>query len=236
MPGFPEPPPLPPIEVPEPPSVELPPSPPIPPVPPVPPPGFSEIPPIASPDDIRIGPDAFPEFPDDAQPSPAPYRYQPVSRPPGNPPDAGILLLLLLFIAGFAVVFMLVAYVVGIVLCWMIAKALAAVPEEHRTIEPWQVWLLLIPCFAVVWNFVVCQRVPQSFQNYFHAQGRYDQGDCGAQLGLWYALCMVGTLIPGVSGIAGIAGLVLLVLFMVKIHQLKAIVLSGGAMYPAYRG
>ncbi len=46
---------------------------------------------------------------------------------------------------------------------WMLYRAFAAIPEEHRQLEPWQVWLNLIPCFNLFWSFVVFVRLPRSF-------------------------------------------------------------------------
>jgi len=106
---------------------------------------------------------------------------------------------------------------------------LKEVPSEYRVMEPGQVWLLLIPCFAVIWNFWVFQRVPQSFHNYFASQGRTDFGDCGGQLGLWYAICGVGSVVPCLQFVAGPAAFVLLLIFLVKILELKKQIHSGAA-------
>jgi hypothetical protein len=78
-----------------------------------------------------------------------------------------------------------------------------------------------IPCFSIIWNFFVFQRIPDSFQSYFTSVGRTDVGDCGKQLGLWYAISGVACLIPIVNWIAGPAALVLLIISVVKFHQLK---------------
>jgi hypothetical protein len=87
--------------------------------------------------------------------------------------------------------------------------------------EPGMVWLLMIPCFPLVWNFFVFQRIPESFASYFSAQGRTDVGDCGKQIGLWYAITAVGACIPLVGYIAGPASLVLLIISLVKLNELK---------------
>lgn len=122
--------------------------------------------------------------------------------------------------------FILVALVIGLainaVVCWLVSSSLARIPAEHRKMEPGQVWLLMIPCWGIVWNFFVFQRVPESFQSYFASIGRQDVGDCGKQIGLWYAICGVCSFVPLLNYIAGPAGLVLLILSLVKFHQLKS--------------
>ena len=142
------------------------------------------------------------------------------------PPNWAVALGLSSFILAIAFV---ISYVILCVIIIIISVALKAVPSEYRVMKPGQVWLLLIPCFAVIWNFWVFQRVPQSFQKYFASQGRTDLGDCGGQLGLWYAICAVGSVVPCLNYIAAPAGLVLLIIFLVKIVELKKQIHSGAA-------
>jgi len=123
----------------------------------------------------------------------------------------GVVLLFGLFI-GLAV---------NAVVCWIISSALERIPAEHRKISPGQVWLLMIPCFPIIWNFVVFQRVPASFKSHFASVGRGDVGDCGAAVGLWYSIVTVACYIPLLNYIAGPAALVLLILNLVKFHDLK---------------
>ena len=88
--------------------------------------------------------------------------------------------------------------------------------------EPWQVWLLLIPFFNFYWNFIVYQRIPESYQAYFEANGMKGYGDCGKNMGLWYSICTIGAIIvPCVGSIAGIASLVLMIIFIVKEFELR---------------
>jgi len=128
------------------------------------------------------------------------------------------------FIAAYFVFFasiIAVSVTFHVVVIILIAGPLKKIPPEHRIIEPGQVWLLLVPCFAMFWNFMVFQKIPQSFQRHFSSQGRTDLGDCGEQLGLWYAITVAMTGVPCVQYIAAPASLILLIIFLVKIHTLK---------------
>ena len=116
---------------------------------------------------------------------------------------------------------LLIGLVINAVICWLISSALQRIPEEHRKITPGQVWLLMIPCFSIVWNFIVFQRVPESFKSHFDSVGRNDVGDCGKQLGLWFSIAVVGSMVPLINYIAGPAALVLMILCLVKFHDLK---------------
>jgi hypothetical protein len=126
-------------------------------------------------------------------------------------------------IVAFVTVVMIIVLAINVVACAVLHGCFKRVPAEHRKLEAGLVWLLLIPCFNIVWNFFVFPRLAQSYQSYFRAAGRQDVGDCGAGLGWAYAGCMLGACLPlpilpfGI----GLAALILLVLFLVKATQLK---------------
>jgi len=123
------------------------------------------------------------------------------------------------------VLFLLVMVGITIFILYLQYKLLDAIPPQHRFMEPGMVWLLLIPCFNLIWNFFVFTRIPKSYQHYFYAHGRTDVGDCGATLGIWYSVCAVLVSIPCLNYITGIfcgpAMLVLIIIYLLKLHELK---------------
>ena len=134
--------------------------------------------------------------------------------------------------AALAVVFvvaMLVGLAIAILLLSLVFICFTRIPARHRQMEPWQVWLLLIPLFNIVWNFFVYPRLAKSFQSYFAEQGRTDVGDCGEQIGLWYAICTALCIIPCVNYIAGPAALILWIIFLVKAMSLRGQIPVGAA-------
>jgi hypothetical protein len=140
-------------------------------------------------------------------------------------PDAAALAGVL-FVVGVVVV---ISLAILIVILFLLYGCYARIPERHRQMEPWQVWLLLIPLFNLVWNFFVYPKLGKSYQSYFAEQGRTDVGDCGEQVGLWYAICSALACIPCVNYIAGPAALVLLIIFLVKVLSLKGQIPVGAA-------
>jgi hypothetical protein len=65
-------------------------------------------------------------------------------------------------------------------------KALSAVSQHNRDMEPGMIFLLFIPGFSIVWIFFVVLRTCTSLQNEFEDRGiRSDGGDYGQTLGLW---------------------------------------------------
>ncbi len=70
------------------------------------------------------------------------------------------------FLVVFAIAF-LIAIAVSVAFCLMVYICFTRIPPEHRQMEPWQVWLLLIPCVNLVWNFFVYPNLAKSYQSYF---------------------------------------------------------------------
>ncbi len=110
---------------------------------------------------------------------------------------------------------------------WMLYRAFAAIPEEHRQLEPWQVWLNLIPCFNLFWSFVVFVRLPRSFRSYFIDRTGDDPTNGFETLGLAYCICTVVSAIPYVGMCFGLVTFVLLIMYLVKAWDLKRMVEAG---------
>lgn len=121
----------------------------------------------------------------------------------------------------FFVIFVLVMLGIGIAVCFFLSSCFRRIPPPHRQQEPGMVWLLLIPCFSIVWNFFVYPKLADSFASYFHAQGRTDVGDCGRGIALAYCICAACAIIPYLGLLAALAALILWIIFLVKALDLK---------------
>jgi hypothetical protein len=144
-------------------------------------------------------------------------------------------------VAGVALA-VLVLLAIGIAVCWFLSSCLTRVPAQFRRQRPELTWLLLIPCFNIVWNFFVYPKIAESFKAYFDSVGRTDVGDCGRALAMVFCiLTAVGVplgLIPLLGAILGcflgLANLVIWILFLVKAAGLKGqIPLDAGIAPPA---
>lgn len=131
-------------------------------------------------------------------------------------------ILLGLGVMAIVLIPILIGLAINILICFLIYSGQKRVPEEHRELEPVLVWLLLIPCFHFIWNFVVFPKVSRSMKSYFDSEEDYSVGDCGAQMGLFYAISVVATLIPYLNCIALLAGIVFLIIYVIKITELKS--------------
>ena len=134
--------------------------------------------------------------------------------------------------AAGALVSMLISLVMGMVIFAVISAIFAVLiflpysklPAEHQKLKPILVFLMVIPLFGYVWNFIMTAKVSDSFKSYSDAQGDTTVGDAGKSLGLWFAICAaVGfaltlTFILACLGFpVSIAALVLVILYIVKL-------------------
>jgi hypothetical protein len=122
---------------------------------------------------------------------------------------------------AFVLIFGAIRLAVEIVICFFLYKYYNRVPRQFRKMEPGLVWLLLIPCFNLVWNFFAFIRLSRSFKAYFNSVGNTAVGDCGEGLGLGYSVCEAAALIPCVGMAVWIAAIVLLILYLVKANELS---------------
>jgi hypothetical protein len=130
-------------------------------------------------------------------------------------------------------------------------KALSRVSPRNRQMEPGMVWLMLIPCVNIVWQFVVAVKVPDSLRNEFRDRGQDDGSDYGKGIALAQAvLGLVGGVVSNVasraqpdvrglgtcvSGVLGLVGLVLFILFWVKVSNYSNQLALGGGPPPGWK-
>jgi hypothetical protein len=133
-----------------------------------------------------------------------------------------------------ACVIMLVGLIVGIFFSITLHNALGRISPKNRRLPPSLVWLLLVPCFNVVWQFVIVVLVPASLRNEFRDRGQDDGTDYGKSIGLAQAaMWILATIIRGaitqpmppetawfanaISLFMDVIGIVLFVLFWVRV-------------------
>jgi hypothetical protein len=99
-----------------------------------------------------------------------------------------------------------------------LSRALRKCSPESRTMQPGMVWLVLIPLFGFIWNFIVVLALAKSLDNEFRARGITDaEPEPGKTIGLAMSVCMACGMIPILGGIASIVALVLWVMYWIKI-------------------
>jgi hypothetical protein len=157
---------------------------------------------------------------------------------PGGP-LAGEAMGLLCLVIG---VFLVVVLVLAIFYLLTLQKALSRVSPRNRLMEPGMVWLMLIPCVNIIWQFMIAVRVPDSLRNEFRERGLDDGSDYGKGIALTQAILgLVGGVIGNglgnvqgmqqagllVSSVMSLAGLVLFIMFWVKVANYSNQLASG---------
>lgn len=136
-------------------------------------------------------------------------------------PLIGILVAWLGFYLSILFIGMLIFLAIDVFICWVVYTCYQRIPEKHRTMSPGQVWLALIPCFGLIWNFWVFPGLSKSYKSYFDSVGDTSVGDCYAQVALWLCISVLGCYVPAVQSLAALASIVLLIIFLVKAVELK---------------
>ncbi|MFZ0339032.1 MAG: hypothetical protein WAL45_13430 [Terracidiphilus sp.] len=102
-----------------------------------------------------------------------------------------------------------------------------------RAMDPGMVWLLLIPLFNLVWNFIVVMNIAKSLANEYVRRGIPSPEPLpGQSIGLAMSICACCCIIPVLGLLAGLANLVLWVVYWVKIAEYSRILDVPQIPYP----
>lgn len=89
-----------------------------------------------------------------------------------------------------AIIVLLVSLIVGISYLLTLQRALKECAPASRTIKPWTVWLMLIPVFGLVWQFVIVMNLTKSLGNEFRRLGiPCPEATLGRNIGLASCVC-----------------------------------------------
>jgi hypothetical protein len=126
------------------------------------------------------------------------------------------------FFFAIAVVFL----VIGVCYILTLRRALLLCAPANRAASPDSPWLLLIPLFNILWQFILYPRISISLEREFRQRGLPIEREPARSLGLALAILHACSLIPLVNFFTGIAALVCFILYWSKIsgyaRQLEA--------------
>jgi hypothetical protein len=96
-------------------------------------------------------------------------------------------------------------------------KALERCSVESRTTTPGSVWLLLIPLFNLVWQFIIVSKISESLHNEFTKRNIPEDPQPGKSIGIAYCVLGICSIIPLIGILTSIAALVCWIVYWVKI-------------------
>jgi uncharacterized membrane protein len=98
-------------------------------------------------------------------------------------------------------------------------KALNKCAPENRAMEPAVTWLLIIPCFGLIWHFFVVMNMSKSLAAEFQKRGVTAEPEPGKMLGLIMCILAVCSIIPLLGPLCALGSLVCWVIYWVKIAE-----------------
>jgi hypothetical protein len=139
--------------------------------------------------------------------------------PPGGAPGGGgpppeFIVFLIVFIGLILLVFLTV-YILYLL---TLSRALEQCSRKNRTMEPGMVWLNLVPCLNLVWQFMTVNAVAESLGNEFYSRRMDRRGeDYGKGLGIATCALHLAGAIPYLGALFTLPWLVCFILYWVKI-------------------
>jgi len=96
-------------------------------------------------------------------------------------------------------------------------KALQRCSRHNRAMDPSQVWLMLIPVFNLVWQFIVVNNVATSLGNEFRSRNIQKEPEPGKSLGMAFCILSICSIIPILGVFTAIAALICWIMYWSKI-------------------
>lgn len=100
-------------------------------------------------------------------------------------------------------------------------NTLKAISPENRKMEPGMVWLMFIPVFGMVWQFIVVNRMADSIQAQLNKAGVSVTSRPAHGVGIAMCVLFCTGWIPVVGSLGTVAGIICWIIYWVKIAEFK---------------
>ena len=135
-------------------------------------------------------------------------------------------------ISSLLVVFVLLLLVIPrIFYILTLQSTFNAISIGNRKMPSNNVWLLLIPIFGIIWQFIVVKKLSDSIRTEANLRGiRISELQPG--YGVGQAMCILECFffIPFINFFTGVAGFICWILYWIKINEYKKILLAEDLM------
>lgn len=135
-----------------------------------------------------------------------------------------------LYGSGFMQIFLIAALlglVVTVFYLITLQKTLQAISPQNRLMPPANVWLLLIPIFNLVWQFIVINKIADSIKlECMHLNIPTDEDRPTQKIGNTKNVLSICGIIPTIGIFLSIAWLICWIIYWVKVAEYKKMILS----------
>lgn len=129
----------------------------------------------------------------------------------------------------FAILVVVVLMAIAILIAYLLTlqNVLKEIGPENRTVQPNNVWLMLIPLFSIGYAFILYPKISESLRKEYDERDIIGGGDYGKGLGMTAAILGVIGLINNVldlgviGSLVGVASLIVMIVFWVKMSEFK---------------
>ena len=101
-------------------------------------------------------------------------------------------------------------------------KALTRCSPENRAMNPGMVWLMFIPLFGLVWQFLIVINVAKSLGAEFQKRGLAEEPQPGKTLGMVMCILWCCGIIPFLGILCSLGALVCWIMYWIKIAGFSA--------------
>jgi hypothetical protein len=104
-------------------------------------------------------------------------------------------------------------------------RTLTAISPEKRQLQPGLVWLMLVPFFNFVWNFIVVSRLANSIRAEYdrlHVPNEEKHPTYG--VGMAQSVLALIACLPGIGNLAAIVGCICWIVYWVKVNECRKLI------------
>jgi len=97
-------------------------------------------------------------------------------------------------------------------------NTLRAIEPQNRTMEPGNVWLMLIPLFNFVWSFMLVNAIANSCKTQMEQYGIYNEQKSTYNVGIAWAVCLILNIL---LGLFSILSLIFFIVYWIKVNETR---------------
>ena len=129
----------------------------------------------------------------------------------------------------FLLFFIVLAFVPFIFLLITLQKTMNVISVENRKMPPSNVWLMLIPLFNIVWQFIMVSKIAESVtEECIKLNIHTKESKPTYNSGLTWNICNLIAFIPIIGGLAA---LLTFILYWVKVNEYKNLMIANKDNY-----